>query len=105
MILNQGDIIRVEGIAGLVFVASTKVFNGANMIIGCPILNDGETNALHYRMLHSETKGIVLCEQLKYFDLRKRNYSYRSHTDIRDCMEVVDIIQGIFEYSVGLGSE
>ncbi len=103
MVLNQGDIIRIDGIAGLVFVASTKVFNNANMIIGCPILNDGETNALHYRILHSETNGIVLCEQLKYFDLRKRNYSYYSHMDIRDTMEAVDIIQGIFEYSVGLG--
>ena len=102
MVLSQGDIVRIEGISAPVFVASTKVFNDEDMIIGCPVLDKAEANALHYRLEHSSVNGIVFCEQLKYFDLRKRKYSYYSCADIRDCMEIVDIIQGIFEYSGGM---
>ena len=102
MNLNQGDIIKIDGISTPVFVASTKVFNRAEMIIGCPIVNTGESNALHYNLEHSDQKGLVLCEQLKFLDLRKRHYSYMSAANIIDSMEIVDIIQGIFDYSVGM---
>ena len=101
MKLNQGDIIRVEGAPVPIFVASTKVFNKAEMIVGCPVMKSGETSALHYRLAHSKADGVVYCEQLKYFDLSKRNYSLMADTNIKDSMEIVDIIQGIFEYSVG----
>ncbi|MBQ6638906.1 MAG: hypothetical protein IJH82_09705 [Lachnospiraceae bacterium] len=48
------------------------MFNDANMIIGCPVLDKAEANALHYRLEHSEVNGIVFCEQLKYFDFEKK---------------------------------
>ena len=101
MSVDQGDIIMIDNISTPVFVASTSVFNRAEMIIGCPVVKECEESVLHSPLRYSERKGIVLCEQLKFFDLKKRHYSVLSRTDTRDSMEVVDIIQGIVDYTRG----
>ena len=102
MKLNQGDIIKIDGIPTPVFVASTKLFNEHEMILGCPILKSGQRNAFHYPFTFAKGHGVVYCEQIRYFDLKSRHFSYYSCAEVRDCMEIVDTIQGFFEYSIGL---
>ena len=101
MELNQGDIIKIDGISTPVFVASTQLFNEHEMILGCPILKSGKRNAFHYPITFDKGQGIVYCEQIRYFDLKRRPFSYYSFTELHECMEIVDTIQGFFDYSVG----
>jgi len=96
--LHQGDILKVEHIKHLVFVASKDFFNTSNMIIGCPIVERIMPGPLHIWVSSNDIKGYVLCEELKLLDLSIRGYKKVGNLPIDEIMNITDAIQGIFDY-------
>ena len=99
MIIEQGDILRIEHIQMPVLIVSKNFFNQNGQVICCPIINNNyQADALHISVKNNEVKGVVLCEQLKFIDLRVRGYKKIGFLDLSDIIEITDAIQSIFDY-------
>lgn len=96
--IEQGDLLKVSGIAYPVIVVSNNFFNRSGKVIVCPIVPEAEKDPLHIELKDSVVKGYVLCEQVKYLDLSIRHYSRLTATHCYDIMDISDAVMGIFEY-------
>ena len=96
--IYQGTILKIEKIKYPVFVVSNEYFNKANGIIGCPIVNNGIDNATHIPIDENNITGLVLCEQVRFFDLSVRGYTILTHSELITMTNIVDIVQGFFDF-------
>lgn len=96
--LHQGDIIKLEKIKHPVLVVSKDFFNASGEIIGCPIFDHSIEGPLHILISADEMTGCVQCEKLALLDLKVRGYKKIDTLSIAAMINIVDAIQGIFEY-------
>ena len=97
-VIEQGDMLRVSGIEYPVIIVSNNYFNESGKVIACPILKNAVEGPLHIKLTDSTVEGYVLCEQVKYLDLKARNYSKLTSTHYFDIMDISDAVMGIFDY-------
>ena len=95
---DQGDIINMEDIRFRLLVVSTRFFNENGGIIACPIMKTATASPLHIAVETSEASGLVICEQMKYFNLHQRSLRITGRISLYKMMDISDAIQGIFEY-------
>ena len=96
--IEQGDLLKVSGIPYPVIVVSNNFFNQSGKVIACPIVPNAVDGPLHIRLKDSEVEGYVLCEQVKYLDLKARHFSRLTATHYFDIMDISDAVMGIFDY-------
>lgn len=96
--VEQGSIIKIQNLSFPILVVSNNFFNETGMIVGCPIFNIATESPLHVHIDCDKVKGNVYCEDLKTFDLKSRRYTWLDTIDMFQAVEIVDIIQGIFDY-------
>lgn len=97
-ILEQGDMLKVEGIQHPVIVVSNNFFNSSGKAVVCPIVKKAVEGPLHIALKDSPATGFVLCEQVRYLDLSCRRYSRLTPAHYFDIMDISDAVAGIFEY-------
>lgn len=95
---HQGDILKIEKIKHPVLVVSKDFFNSCGQIIGCPIIKDSFAGPLHIWMSTEENEGYIQCEKLALLDLVYRGYKKVDSLPMSETINVLDAIQGIFEY-------
>ena len=81
-------------------VASNNTFNDISrtMAMVCPITNTDRDLELHVRLDGStKTSGVILCDQAKILDTRKRDAEFIEKAPDNIIFEVTDIISGIVE--------
>ena len=98
IMIEQGDMLRVGGIQYPVIVVSNNFFNQSGKVIACPIVKNAIKGPLHIKLKDSSVEGIVLCEQVKYLDLKARHFSKLTSTHYFDIMDISDAVMGIFDY-------
>lgn len=96
--VEQGDLLKVEGVAHPVIVVSNNFFNRSGKIVACPILKKATPGPLHIPLNNEIAGGIVLCEQVRYLDLAARSFSRLAQTHYFEIMDISDAVMGIFEY-------
>lgn len=96
--VHQGDVLKIERIKDPVLVTSKNFFNMSGEILGCPIFNKSTDSPLHIFVSAKEVDGYVQCEKLALIDLNVRGYKRIGSILLRDIMNIVDAIQGIFDY-------
>ncbi len=96
--IDQGDILKTEGIKDPLLVVSKNIFNRYENIIACPILSGVKESALHIKIQTEKIQGVVLCEQMKFLDLRKRGYTKMDQVAYEEIINITDAIQSIFDY-------
>ena len=96
--LHQGDILKIEKIKHPVLVVSKDFFNTSGEVIGCPIIADSMPGPLHIWMSTERTEGYIQCEKLALLDLGVRGYKKVDSLPISEMINILDAIQGIFEY-------
>lgn len=97
--IYQGDILQIEGVNIPVYVVSKKYFNSSNAVIGCPIVKEAESSATHISVNIDKLYGKVLCEQIRFFDIKTRDYKYIGSSDLNTMAEIVDTVQGFFDFT------
>ena len=98
IMIEQGDMLRVGGIQYPVIVVSNNFFNQSGKVIACPIVKNAIEGPLHIKLKDSSVEGIVLCEQVKYLDLKARHFSKLTSTHYFDIMDISDAVMAIFDY-------
>lgn len=96
--IEQGDLLKVEGIQHPVIVVSNNYFNQSGKAIVCPIMKKAVPGPLHIELKDSPVEGFVLCEQVRYLDLASRRFSKMTQTHYFDIMDISDAVVGMFEY-------
>ena len=96
--VQQGDLLKVDGVAHPVFVVSNDFFNRSGKVIACPILKKASPGPLHIRIDNDIAGGTVLCEQVRYLDLSARRFSKLAQAHYFETMDISDAVMGIFEY-------
>ena len=96
--VEQGDLLKVEGIQHPVIVVSNNFFNESGKAIVCPILKKAVPGPLHIELKDSTVEGFVLCEQVRYLDLASRRYLKLTQTHYFDIMDISDAVSSMFEY-------
>ena len=98
VMIEQGDMLRVSGINYPMIVVSNNFFNQSGKVIACPIVKNAIEGPLHIKLKDSTVEGIVLCEQVKYLDLKARHFSKLTSTHYFDIMDISDAVMGMFDY-------
>ena len=96
--VEQGDLLKVQGIAQPVIVVSNNFFNQSCMAILCPIAQRAIPSPLHIELHDAPVEGYVLCEFVRSVDLSSRSFSKLSSTHYFDVMDISDAVMGIFDY-------
>lgn len=96
--VEQGDLLKVEGIQSPVIVVSNIFFNQSGTAIVCPIMKKAIPGPLHIELKDSVVQGYVLCEQVRYLDLSSRRFSKMAQTNYFDIMDISDAVVSMFEY-------
>ena len=96
--IEQGDLLKIEGIKYPVIVVSNNYFNRSGMVIACPIVKTAVPGPLHIPLKDSAAQSIVLCEQVRYLDLSSRRWSKLTQTHCFDIMDISDAVVSMFEY-------
>ena len=97
-IAEQGDLLKVQGIAQPVIVVSNNFFNQSGMVVLCPIAVHAVPSPLHIQLRNAPIEGYVLCEFVRSMDLSARSFSKLSSTHYFDIMDISDAVMGIFDY-------
>ena len=97
-IVEQGDLLKVDGVTHPVIVVSNNFFNKSGRVIACPILKEAVPGPLHIALSDSVVEGFVLCEQVRYLDLTARHYAKLSQAHYFEIMDISDAVMGMFEY-------
>lgn len=95
----QGDILQIDGINIPIYVVSKQFFNSFNAVIGCPIVKEAEASATHFSIGIDKLNGYVLCEQIRFFDIKTRGYKLLGSSDLSTMTEIVDTVQGFFDFA------
>lgn len=97
-IVEQGDLLKIDGIQHPVMVVSNNFFNQSGCAIVCPIVKKAVEGPLHIELKDIPVTGYVLCEQVRYLDLSSRRYSKLTASHYFDIMDISDAVVGMFEY-------
>ena len=95
---EQGDLLKLSGLAHPVIVVSNNFFNDSGRVIACPILKRATEGPLHIPLKDCPAEGYVLCEQVKYIDLTARDLSKLGEAHYFDIMDISDAVMGMFDY-------
>ena len=95
---EQGDVLKVASFPYPVLVVSKNFFNESGLVMACPILPDAVRGPLRIRCESIRTPGYVYCEQIRVVDLKVRRFSKTDAVSLNELMDIVDAIQGIFDY-------
>ena len=98
MKIEQGDLLKIEGLNHPAIVVSNNFFNESGKAIVCPIVKSALEGPLHIRFKHGNVEGYVLCEQLRYVDLAARHFSKLTASHYYDIMDISDAVMGMFDY-------
>lgn len=96
--VSQGDLLKIRRIQYPVLVVSKDFFNSSGEIIGCPVYDASTESPLHIFISTDEVKGYVQCEKLALLDLKAREYQRIDRLALKDMINIVDAVQGIFDY-------
>ena len=100
--VEQGDILRVNGINWPVIVVSNNRFNEIGEVIVCPILSNVTPNAIHLPISVSsaagEIRGVVVCEQIRNLDLKTRRFSKAGSLRLGDFLDISDTLIALFDF-------
>lgn len=94
----QGEILKIEKVAFPLLIVSKDFFNESGLAIGCAILESASSSPLHIKVNTEKVQGYIYTEELRTFDLEKRHYKKLASIDQMELINIVDTIQGIFDY-------
>ena len=95
---DQGDLISVKDVPYRLLVVSSRFFNDSGSVVACPVIKDASDGPLHIADETPSDSGRVICEQMKYFNLKQRSFRITGRISFYQLMDISDAIQGIFEY-------
>lgn len=96
--VEQGDIIKIEGIKHLALVISKNYYNESGKAILCPVLDTDIGTSFSLEIELDQDKYYVCCDAVKQMDLDTRSYTKKGHLHLGKMIQVVNLVQSISDY-------
>jgi mRNA-degrading endonuclease toxin of MazEF toxin-antitoxin module len=93
--VEQGQIIKIDGIKFPALVVSKNVFNESGRVIVCPVVSEAAGATLAYPIGPDK---YVLCDNLRQLDLNSRFYSITDRVSLAGIINISDRVQSLFDY-------
>ncbi len=93
--VEQGQIIEIDGIKYPALVVSKNLFNESGRVIVCPVVPETYGATLAYPI---GPDRYVLCDNLRQLDLNVRVYSITDRVSLAGIINITDRIQSLFDY-------
>ena len=92
--VEQGDILKVEGIKSLVIVISNNRINASNRVIVCPISQVTTPPTLSVPLDDGNT---AICDTVVQLDLEARGYSKKGRVPLSKLILMVDMVESMMD--------
>ncbi len=96
--VEQGDIIKIEGVRDLALVISKNYYNESGKVFLCPIYEKDLGTAFSMEMELNDTKFYVCCDAVKQMDIDAREYTKMGHLHLGKLIQVINLTQSIMDY-------
>ena len=96
--VEQGDIISLEGMRFPVIVVSNNRYNTSGKALVCPVLSYDPNISLQEQIVLEDKICYVCCDALKQLDIGNRGSGVKGHVSLAKQMLILDKIQSIFDY-------
>ncbi len=93
--VEQGSILKVEGLSFPVLVISKNRFNETGHVYVCPVLEQGSQATLSHSI---GDYGFAVCDNFKRLDLGTRRHQEIGILPLSQMLPVLDRVQSIFDY-------
>ena len=93
--VEQGDIIKIEGISQTALVVSRNLYNESGHVIVCPVITGISLTTFSFPMGEDE---YVLYDNPRQFDLTSRGYTVINRISLANLIQIVDRFQSLFDY-------
>lgn len=97
MVIDQGDILKVEGVKNLVLVISKPLYNESGKIIGCPIVSTEFQGTFKVPFNLEGKHFYAVSDSIKQLDVSQRGFSTKGHMPLGQLMVVIDMLESIIE--------
>ena len=95
--VDQGDILKVEGIKSQILVISKSLYNESGKVVACPLLNSQTDSSFLVEIQLADEKYFVESDSVKKIDIAKRGYRVVGRAPLAKLMIVLDMVQAIIE--------
>ena len=92
--VEQGDILKVEGINHEVVVVSNNWNNSSNQVVVCPLIKSNKRPTLAIDF----DDRFIACDMIKQLDLDVRGFSHDGRISISKLIMAIDMVQSMFDY-------
>ena len=96
--VEQGDIIQIEGMNSPIVVISKTSYNETGRIIACPIYYKSMSPFFDIEFKFEDKTFFVLCDNVKQLDLKPRFYSKKGTIPIGTLLKTIETIEAIIDY-------
>ena len=93
--IEQGMILKIEGISHLVLVVSNDTINQTGRAVVCPVYVPEVTPTLSVPL---ENGLVVVCDTIRQLDLAARRYAHREKVSLAKVIQITDRVQAMFDY-------
>lgn len=92
--VNQGDIVKCDGIEFPFVVVSNNIYNKSGSVLVCPIVKKN-MSVLSFPINSQSIKGYAQCDNLRMINLKKRDYIIKGSVSIAELLNIIDMIAAI----------
>lgn len=96
--VEQGDIIKINGINHLALVISKDSYNKSGMAIVCPILQKSIGSTFEVEVSVNDSLMYVASDSVRQLDLNIREYSTKGRVPYSKLIYIIDMAQSIIDY-------
>ncbi|WP_033154491.1 type II toxin-antitoxin system PemK/MazF family toxin [Pseudobutyrivibrio ruminis] len=96
--VEQGDIIKINGINHLALVISKDSYNKSGMAIVCPILQKSIGSTFEVEVSINDSLMYVASDSVRQLDLNIREYSTKGRVPYSKLIYIIDMAQSIIDY-------
>ena len=93
--VEQGQILKIDGIKYPALVVSKNIFNESGRVIVCPVISGAANATLAYPIGQDR---YVLCDNLRQLDLESRPFSVKDRVSLAGMIHIADRVQSLFDY-------
>ena len=93
--VEQGEIIKIEGIKIPALVVSKNLFNESGKVIVCPVIEGSSSATLSFPI---DDDRYVLCDSIRQLDIKSRGFTQNGRIPLAQVIQITDRIQSIFDY-------
>lgn len=96
--VEQGDIIKIEGIKNFAVVISKNIYNESGKAVVCPVMDKASDSLFEVEIDLDDEKKYVASDCVRQMDLDSRGYHKCGRVAYNRLIYIIDMSQSVIDY-------